>query len=130
MLIRKLLCFYNGSPCLFKNYTKLYKKPPLCDSWGNFLIFLRTWPHNTFTYRHHYIIAYTSDKHYRINGIPLLLEWWKWHCYSHPNYLCLNIHQITFYYSTLKAHISTNKNDRNKQISDIQSRHLEDYIWL
>ncbi len=33
--------------------------------------------------------------------IPLLQEWWRWHCYSHPHYLCLNLHQVPFDYSTL-----------------------------
>ncbi len=74
--------------------------------------------------------AYTTDKLNHINWIPLLQEWWRWHWYSHHDYLCLNIHQVTFDYSTLEAHISTTVNDRNKQISDSESRHLEDYILL
>ncbi len=32
--------------------------------------------------------AYTTNKQNLIFGIPLLQEWWIWHCYSHPNYLC------------------------------------------
>ncbi len=57
--------------------------------------------------------AYTTDKYNLIIGIPLLQDWWRRHCYSHPNYLCINIHQITFDYSTLEAYISKTKNDRN-----------------
>ncbi len=92
--------------------------------------------------RHHYIIklikitityikgAYTSDKHNLIIGKPLLQEWWSWHCYSHPNYLCLNVHQVTFDYSTLEAYISKAKNDKNKWIPDSESWHLVGYTWL
>ncbi len=50
--------------------------------------------------------AYTTDKHSLIFGIPLLQEWWRWHCYSHPDYLCLKIHQVTFDCSTLEGYIS------------------------
>ncbi len=74
--------------------------------------------------------AYTTDKHNLIFVIPLLQEWWRWHCYSHPDYLYLNIHQVTFDYSSLEAHILKTKNDRNKRISDSESRHLEDYTRL
>ncbi len=35
-----------------------------------------------------------------------------------------------FDYSTLKAHISTTTNARNKRISDSESRHLEGTTWL
>ncbi len=42
MLTISLLCFYNGSPGLFKNYMKLYKKPTPHDSWGNFLFFSKS----------------------------------------------------------------------------------------
>ncbi len=63
-------------------------------------------------------------------GIPLLQEWWRWHCYSHPDYLSLHIHHVTFYLSTLEAHISNTRHDRNKWISDAESRRLEDYILL
>ncbi len=73
---------------------------------------------------------FTTEKHNLIIGIPLLQEWLRWHCYSHPNYLCLNLHQVTFDYSTLEAYISKTKNDRNKQISDTESWHLERNIWL
>ncbi len=73
----------NGSPGLFKKYTKLYKKPPPHDSWGNFLIFPRTcntfvgiiiwWKLIKITWK--YIKgAYTTDKHNLIFGIPLLQE--------------------------------------------------------
>ncbi len=80
--------------------------------------------------QHHYMIklinitikyvngAYTTDKHSLIIEIPLLQEWWRWHCYSHPNYLCQNVHQVTFDYSNLEAYILHVKNDRNKWISD------------
>ncbi len=74
--------------------------------------------------------AYTTDKHNVIIGIPLLQEWWRWHCFSHPDYLCLNVDQVTFYYSPLEVHISKTKNDWNKWISDSESRHLDDYTWL
>ncbi len=43
----------------------------------------------------------------------------------HSAKLCLSVHQVTFDYSTLKAHISKTTNDRNKQISDLKSRYLE-----
>ncbi len=73
-----------------------------------------------------YIIwAYTTDRHILIIGISLLQEGWRWHCHSHPTKLCLSAYQVTFDYSTLKAHISKTTNDRNKQISDSESRHLE-----
>ncbi len=92
--------------------------------------------------RHHYMIkliqitrkyikwAYTTDKHNLIFGIPWLQEWWRWHCYSHLNYLCLNMHQATFDYSTLEAYILKTKNDRKKWISDSESWHLGCYTWL
>ncbi len=62
-------------------------------------------------------------------GISLLQEWWRWHYYSHTDYLCLNIHQVTFI-TTLEAHISKTKQDRNKRIADSESRHLDDCMWL
>ncbi len=74
--------------------------------------------------------AYTIDRHNLNIGIPLLQEWWRWHYYSQPDKPGLNIHQVTFYYLTLEAHISKTINDRNKRISDSESGHLEDYIWL
>ncbi len=74
----------------------------------------------------HYIIwAYTTDRHILIIGKSLLQEGWRWYCYSHPAMLCLNENQVIFDYSTLKAHISNTTNDRNKQISDSESRHRE-----
>ncbi len=91
---------------------------------------------------HHYMIkliiitikyvkgAYTTDKHNLITGLPLLQEWWQWHCYSHPNYLCLNIHQPTFDYSNLEAYILKAKNDWNKRISDSESRYHGGYTIL
>ncbi len=76
-----------------------------------------------------YIIwVYTTDRHILIIGISLLQKWWRWHCYSHPAKLCLSVYQVTFDYSTLKAHISNTTNARNKQISDSESRHLEGTI--
>ncbi len=92
--------------------------------------------------RHHYMIklikitrkyikwAYTTDKHKLIFGISLLQEWWRWLCYSNSSYLCLNIYQVTFYYSTLEAYISKTKNDRNKWIPDSESWHLGGYTRL
>ncbi len=74
--------------------------------------------------------AYTTDKHNLIIGIPFLQVGGKWHCYSHPNYLCLNVHQVTFDYSILEAYISKTKNDRNKWISDSESWHLECFTRL
>ncbi len=74
--------------------------------------------------------AYTTEKHNLIFGIPLLQEWWRWHCYLHLNYICLNIHQATFDYSNLEANISKTKNDRNKRISDSESWHLGGNIWV
>ncbi len=71
--------------------------------------------------------AYTTVKHNLIIGIPLLQYWWRWHCYSHPNYPCLNVHQATFNYSNWEAYISKTKNDGNKQISDSESWHIEHY---
>ncbi len=66
-----------------------------------------------------YIIwAYTTDIHILFIGISLLQEIWRWHCYSHPTKLCLSPYQITFDYSSLKAHISKTTNDRNKWISE------------
>ncbi len=74
----------------------------------------------------HYIIwAYTTNRHILIIGISLLQEGWRWHCYSHLAKLCLSVYHVTFDYSTLKAHISNTTNDRNKWISDSESRHLE-----
>ncbi len=122
------MCFYNGSPGLFKNHC--IRAAP-----SRFLAMQHIC-------RHHYMIklikitityikwTYTIDKHNLIIGMPLLQEWWRWHCYSHPDYLCLNIEQVNFDYSTLEAQISKIKNDRNKQISDSESRHLVDYIWV
>ncbi len=52
------------------------------------------------------ISAYTTHRHILIIGISLLQE-------------------VTFDYSTLKAHISKTTNDRNKQISDSETIHLE-----
>ncbi len=49
--------------------------------------------------------------------------------YWHPNYLCLNVHQLTFDYSTLEAY-SSKQNERNKQISDSESWHLEGFTRL
>ncbi len=73
-----------------------------------------------------YIIwAYTTDRQILIIGISLLQEGWRWHCYSQPAKLCLNVYQVTFDYSTLKAHISETTNDRNKRISDSESRHID-----
>ncbi len=72
-----------------------------------------------------YIIwAYTTDRHILINWISVLQEGWRWHCYSQA---CPSRFKVTFDYSTLKAHISKTTNDRNKRISDSESRHLE---WL
>ncbi len=72
-----------------------------------------------------YIIwVYTTDRHILIIGISLLQEGWRWHCYSHPARLYLSAYQVTFDYSTLKAHISKTTIDRNKQISDSESKHL------
>ncbi len=68
--------------------------------------------------------VFTTDKHNPIIGITLLQVWWRWHCYSHPNYLCLNLHQVTFDNSTVEAYISNTKNDRNKRISDSESLYL------
>ncbi len=73
-----------------------------------------------------YIIsAYTTDRHILIIGISLLQEGWRWHCCSHPAKLCLSAYQVTFDYSTLKTHISKTTNDRNKRISDSESRLIE-----
>ncbi len=108
----------------------MYKKPFHHDSWGNFLIFPRTWLCNTFIGIIIKLIkitikykkgSYTTDKHNLIIGIPLLQKWWRWHCYSHTDYICLNVHQVTFYYSALEAYISKTKKDRNKLISDSES---------
>ncbi len=78
-----------------------------------------------------YIIwAYITDRHILIIGISLLQEGWKWHCYSHPAKLCQGVYSVTFDNSILKAYISKTRNDRNKQISDSESRYLKDYIWL
>ncbi len=73
-----------------------------------------------------YIIwAYTTDRHILIIGISLLQDGWRWHCYSHPTKLCQSAYQVTIDYSTLKDHISNTTNDRNKRISDSESRYLE-----
>ncbi len=40
------------------------------------------------------------------------------------------MYQVTFDYSTLKAHISKITNDRNKSISDSESRYLEGTIII
>ncbi len=73
-----------------------------------------------------YIIwAYITDRHILINRISLLQDGWRWHCYSHPAKLCLSVYEVTFDYSTLKAHISKTTNDRKKRISDSEYRHLE-----
>ncbi len=77
-----------------------------------------------------YLWAYTTDRHILILEISLLQEGRRWHCHSHTAKLCLSVYQVTFDYSTLKVHISKTRNDRNKQISDSESRHLDDYIWL
>ncbi len=74
--------------------------------------------------------AYTTDKHNLIIWIPFLQVWSRWHSNSHPDYLSLNLHQVTFDYSTLEAYISKTKNDRNKQISDSESWHIEGFTWL
>ncbi len=73
--------------------------------------------------RHHYMIklititrkyiklAYTTDKQLNLwNTIIARVV-------KMTNYLCLNIHQATFDYSTLEAYISKSKNDRNAYIS-------------
>ncbi len=71
-----------------------------------------------------YIIwAYTTDRHILIIRILLLQDRWRWHCYSHLAKLGLSVYQVTFDYSTLKAHISKSTNDRNKRISDSESRY-------
>ncbi len=75
--------------------------------------------------KQHIIWAYTTVRHILIIGISLLQEGWRWHCYSHPPKLCHSAYQITVDYSNLKVHISKTTNDRNKQISDSESRHLE-----
>ncbi len=69
--------------------------------------------------------ANKTDKDNLIIGIPLLQEWLRWHCYSHLNYLSLNVHQVTSDYSTLEAYISKTKNIRNKRISNSEFCHLE-----
>ncbi len=74
--------------------------------------------------RGYYMIKLIT-RHILIIRISLLQEGWKWHCYSHPDKLCLSVYQVTFDYSTLKAHISQTTNDRNKCISDSESKHLE-----
>ncbi len=66
-------------------------------------------------------VAHTTVKHNLIIGIPFLQAWWRWHCYSHPNYLCRNIHQVTFDCSTLEVYIANTKN---------VSWHLEGDKWL
>ncbi len=81
----------------------------------------------------YYMLHWVADD----NLIPKLmcisisvLVWWIWHSYLHPNYLCLNVHQVTFDYSTLEAYISKTKNDTNKRISDSKSWHLVGFIRL
>ncbi len=49
---------------------------------------------------------YTTDKHNLIFGIPLLQECLKMTLLFIHNYLCLNIHQVTFDYSTVEAYIA------------------------
>ncbi len=71
--------------------------------------------------------AYTTDKHNLIIGIQFFQVGWRWHSYSHSNYVCLN---VTFDYSTLEAYFSKTKNDRNKQISDPESWHIEGFTRL
>ncbi len=68
--------------------------------------------------------AYTTYRPILIIGISLLQEGWRWHWYSHPAKLYISASQVTLDYSTLKAHISKTTNDRNKQISDSEWRHL------
>ncbi len=70
--------------------------------------------------------AYIQLTHIIIIGISLLQEGWRWHCYSHPAKLCLSVYQVTFDYSTLKAHISKTANDKKKRISDIQTSWRKD----
>ncbi len=89
------------------------------SSWGYYMIKLIK------TTKQYIIWAYTTDRHVLIIGISLLQEEWRWDCYSHSAKLCLSVYQVTFDYSTLKAHILKTTIDRNKQISDSESRHLE-----
>ncbi len=88
--------------------------------------FKKKWIHSSLTFT----MTYTTDKHNLIFVILLLWGWWRWHCYLHPNYLCLNMHHATFDYSNLEAYISKTKNDRNKLISDSKSWHLGGHTWL
>ncbi len=78
-----------------------------------------------------YIIwVYSTDRHILISGISLLQKGWRWHCYSHPAKLGITVYQVTFDYSTLKAHISKTTNNRNKWISVSESRNLEGGILV
>ncbi len=119
---------------LIKNYTNIYLKLTPCYYLDNFVIFLVIWPWdyymiNLIKITKQYIIwEYTTDRHILIIVISLLQERWRWHCYSHPTKLCLSAYHDTFDYSTLKAHISKPTNDRNKQISDSESKHPEGTI--
>ncbi len=118
------------------NYTNFYKKSTPCYYLGNFSIILGNLTME-YSSRCNYMIklikitkqyiiwAYTTDRHILIIGISSLQEGWRWHCYSHVVKLSLNAYQVTFDYSTLKAHISTTTNERDKQISDSDSKHLE-----
>ncbi len=128
-----------------KKNTNFYKKPTPSYYLGNFLIFLVIW-HVTrqikCSSRGYYMIklikitkqyitwAYTTDRYIRIIRISILQEGWRWHCYSHSAKLCLSAYKVTFEYSTLKAHISKTTNDRNQQISDSESRHLDGTTYL
>ncbi len=75
--------------------------------------------------KQHIIWAYTTDRHILIIGISLLQDGWRWRCYSHPTKLSLSVYKVTFDYSTSKDYISETTNDKNKRISDSESRHLE-----
>ncbi len=76
--------------------------------------------------RDHYIIkltkitikyrkwAYTTDRHNLIIGISLLQEGWRWHCYSHPDKLCLNVFHWQWQTFQGQAHSTKVKNAYNK----------------
>ncbi len=102
----------------------MYKKPPppLHDSWGNLLIFGENLAIQHIC-RHHMIklIKITKNIITRVVKMTLLFTHWL----SLPKHTTGH-----FDYSTLEAHISNTKNDRNKQISDSKSRHIEYYTWL
>ncbi len=70
--------------------------------------------------------AYTTDRHILIMGISdiIITRGVNMTNYSHPAKLCLSVYQVTFDYSNLKAYISKTTNDRNKWLSDYESRHL------